>query len=375
LNATVDAVILKRFEIGDKIGEGSYGIVWKATDKRTQTVVALKKQVDAFRNRKDAQRTMREILTLRKLYGRSPNIIGLQEVLKGADSKDIYLVMDCMEGDLSKLPEKVQLKEQEHARIMFQILSGLNNMHRHECLHRDIKPSNILCNDRGQIVKLGDLGLARTIESLEAEAENEDPEDIRNSTGSLWYMAPEALLGSHVVSKPSDVWAVGCVMGEMLGVQPLFRGGSKSEVLARITQLVGKPDEEYIKELEDNGNLPAALVIERLPQTQSIDWDKCFPSSSAEASALLRKLLIFHPNKRITAADALKDPWFKTHLGSAELGSESGSKESGNAPPPEPLKLPLDGPELHTVEEYQAEVWKEIQMHYEQPRSGCCAVA
>eukprot|EP00961_Rhodomonas_salina_P168199 2267458-Rhodomonas_salina.1 len=90
---------------------------------------------------------------------------------------------------------------------------------------------------------------------------------------------------------------------------------------------------------------------------------------AATTSALLRKLLIFHPvrypipafvlciskhrviiqNKRITAADALKDPWFKTHLGSAELGSESGSKESGNAPPPEPLKLPLDGPELHTV--------------------------
>jgi serine/threonine protein kinase len=243
LNPTVDPAILKRFEVGEKIGEGSYGIVWKAVDKKSQTTIALKKQVDAFRNRKDAQRTMREILTLRKLYGRSKNIIGLQEVLKGSDLRDVYLVMDCMEGDLSKLPGQVQLNEQEHARIMYQILAGLHCMHSHECLHRDIKPSNILCNSRGDIVKLGDLGLARTLESLEAEAENEDPEDIRNSTGSLWYMAPEALLGSHVVSKPSDVWAVGCVMGEMLGLQPLFGGSSKHEVLARITQLVGKPDQ------------------------------------------------------------------------------------------------------------------------------------
>jgi len=367
LNATIDPAVLKRFEIGEKIGEGSYGIVWKATDKKTKEQIALKKQVDAFRNRKDAQRTMREILTLRKLYGTSKNIVGLQEVLKGSDARDIYLVMDCMQADLSNMPEQGQLKEQEQARIMFQILAGLHCMHSHECLHRDIKPSNILCNNRGEIVKLGDLGLARTIESLEAEAENEDPEDIRNSTGSLWYMAPEALLGSHVVSKPSDVWAVGCVMGELLGSQPLFRGGSKSEVLARITQFVGRPDQDYIKELEDNGNLPAALVIERLPPTQAVDWAKCFPGCSPEATSLLRRLLEFHPNRRITALEALADPWFRTHA--------AGGAEGGAAAAAQPLKLPLDGTELHSVEEYQQAVWSEIETHYQQGRAGCCAVS
>ena len=183
----VDKHVLKKYEIGQKLGKGAYGIVWKAVEKRGHTVVALKKCFDAFRNSTDAQRTYREIMYLQKLAGHD-NIIRLQHVIKAENDKDIYLTFDHMETDLHAVIRANILEEVHKKYIIYQVLKALKYMHSGELLHRDIKPSNLLLNSDCH-VKLCDFGLCRSV------ADTAGPAPVLTDyVATRWYRAPETRL-------------------------------------------------------------------------------------------------------------------------------------------------------------------------------------
>merc|ERR1712093_726723 len=187
----VDRHVLKRCEVGQKLGKGAYGIVWKSVDKKTKETVALKKIFDAFQNDTDAQRTFREIMFLQELE--HENIIGLQNVMKAENDKDIYLVFEYMETDLHAVIRANILEDIHKQYIIYQLLKSLKYMHSANVLHRDLKPSNILLNS-DCLVKVADFGLARSIKALEEN--KEENQVLTDYVATRWYRAPEILLGS-----------------------------------------------------------------------------------------------------------------------------------------------------------------------------------
>ncbi|KIZ02147.1 hypothetical protein MNEG_5808 [Monoraphidium neglectum] len=165
----IDNHVLRKYTICQRLGKGAYGVVWRAIEKKSQQVVALKKIFDAFQNATDAQRTFREIMFLQDL-DKHENIIRLQNVLRAENDKDIYLVFEYMETDLHAVIRANILEEVHKQYVMYQLFRALKYMHSAQLLHRDIKPSNLLLNSECQ-VKLADFGLARSVAQLNGAAE------------------------------------------------------------------------------------------------------------------------------------------------------------------------------------------------------------
>ncbi|XP_028708924.2 mitogen-activated protein kinase 15 isoform X5 [Macaca mulatta] len=218
----------------------AYGIVWKAVDRRTGEVVAIKKIFDAFRDKTDAQRTFREIMLLQE-FGDHPNIISLLDVIRAENDRDIYLVFEFMDTDLNAVIRKGGLLQDVHVRsIFYQLLQATRFLHSGHVVHRDQKPSNVLL-DANCTVKLCDFGLARSLGDLP-----EGPEDqaLTEYVATRWYRAPEVLLSSHRYTLGVDMWSLGCILGEMLRGRPLFPGTSTLHQLELILETIPPPSKE-----------------------------------------------------------------------------------------------------------------------------------
>lgn len=293
------------FERLNKIDEGTYGVVYRARDKKTGEVVALKK-VKMEKEREGFPLTaLREINILLSFH--HPSIVDVKEVVVGSSLDSIFMVMEYMEHDLKALMEtmKQPFSQSEVKCLMLQLLSGIKYLHDNWVLHRDLKTSNLLLNNCGEL-KICDFGLARQYGS--------PLKPYTHLVVTLWYRSPELLLGAKQYSTAIDMWSLGCIMAEFLSKQPLFNGKTEFDQLDKIFRTLGTPNETI---WPGYSKLPGVKV--NFVKHQYNLLRKKFPATSFTGSPvlsdsgfdLLNRLLTYDPERRITAEDALNHEWFR----------------------------------------------------------------
>jgi len=289
----------------ETIGQGTYGHVYKASDKTSLEIVALKKiKMD---NEKEGFpiTAIREIKILKSL--RHENIVELKEIVtsKGPDQKtlkNVYMVFEYLDHDLAGLLDipEVKITDSHIKCFMKQLLSGVQYMHRNKILHRDIKGSNLLINHDGYL-KIADWGLARSWYEQQGK--------YTNRVITLWYRPPELLMGCIKYGPAIDMWSVGCIFAELLFKQPILKGTNEVDQLQKIFNLCGDATDENWPKIADecpNWHMfqPKAgeARLSRLRQR--------FQTFHRNALDLVEKMLTLDPKKRITAKEALDHDYF-----------------------------------------------------------------
>lgn len=281
-----------------RIGEGTYGVVYKARDRRTGQVVALKQVLMGREADGMPVTSIRELRVLQSC--RHANLVELKRVVTGSKMDSIFLVFEYCEHDMGRLLDSMPQPFTEAAVkcLMLQLLRAVAHLHKAWIMHRDLKMSNLLLTNAGEL-KLCDFGLARYFRA------NDDPCTPKVIT--LWYRAPEVLLGSAQYTEAVDMWSVGCIFGELLRHEPLFPGQSEVAMASLITKLLGSPSERIWPGFEQ---LPAARQL-KLPDQPYNQVDKEFPRLSLAGIDLLNRMLTYDPEKRISAESALRHDYFR----------------------------------------------------------------
>ncbi|KOC10912.1 serine/threonine-protein [Aspergillus flavus AF70] len=292
------------FERLNHIEEGSYGWVSRAKDITTGEIVALKKlkmdnSPDGF-----PVTGLREIQTL--LEARHPNIVLLREIVIGNKMDDVFLVMDFLEHDLKTLLDDMRepFLPSEIKTLLSQVLSGLDFLHSQWIMHRDLKTSNLLMNNRGEI-KIADFGMARYY--------GDPPPKLTQLVVTLWYRAPELLLGAEKYGTEIDMWSIGCIFGELLTKEPLLQGKNEVDQVSKIFALTGPPTPQTWPGFR---SLPNAKSL-RLPQTSAPSGNppllprSKFPFLTNAGLQLLSSLLALNPSSRPTTQECLSHPYFR----------------------------------------------------------------
>ncbi|KAL0326416.1 UNVERIFIED_CONTAM: putative serine/threonine-protein kinase [Sesamum radiatum] len=281
------------YEKVNKIGQGTYSSVYMARDLTNDKTVAMKKVRFVKMDPESVRFMAREICILRRLD--HPNVMKLDAIVTSRVSGSLYLVFDYMEHDLAGLlaSPRVKFTEPQIKCYMKQILSGLEHCHNRGVLHRDIKGSNLLVDNNG-ILKIGDFGLATTFEPGQNQP-------LTSRVVTLWYRAPELLLGATEYGPAIDLWSTGCILAELFAGKPIMPGRTEVEQMHKIFKLCGSPTDEYWKKTK----LPHASSFksQRTYKRRVADTFKEFPSS---ALALVEVLLSIDPEERGTASSALK---------------------------------------------------------------------
>ncbi|XP_019463638.1 PREDICTED: cyclin-dependent kinase G-2-like isoform X2 [Lupinus angustifolius] len=291
------------FEMIKKINEGTYGVVYKARDKKTGEIVAIKKVKMNISRDGFPVSALREMNIL--LSFNHPSIIDVKEVAVD-DYDGTFMVMEYMEHDLKELmkEKKQPFSIGEIKSMMKQLLEGVKYIHDNWVIHRDLKTSNILLDNEGHL-KICDFGLSRQYGS--------PLKPYTPVVVTLWYRAPELLLGAKEYSTAIDMWSVGCIMAELISKEALFAGKSEVEQLDKIVRTLGTPDEKIWPGLSklpgSKGKFvkqPYSILRRKFRASSFIG----LPVLSELGFDLLEKLLTYDPEKRITAEDALLHDWF-----------------------------------------------------------------
>ncbi|XP_057971541.1 cyclin-dependent kinase E-1 isoform X1 [Malania oleifera] len=315
---------LQQYDLIGKIGEGTYGLVFLAKPKSPASrgkSIAIKK----FKQSKDGDgvspTAIREIMLLREIS--HENVVKLVNVHINHADMSLYLAFDYAEHDLYEIirhhRDKVShgINQYTVKSLLWQLLNGLNYLHSNWIIHRDLKPSNILVMgdvDEQGVVKIADFGLARIYQApLKPLSEN-------GVVVTIWYRAPELLLGAKHYTSAVDMWAVGCIFAELLTLKPLFQGQEvkappnpfQLDQLDKIFKVLGHPTQEkwptlvYLPHWQSDSQHIQGHKYDN-PGLHSVVH---LPLKSA-AYDLLSKMLEYDPRKRITAAQALEHEYFR----------------------------------------------------------------
>ncbi|EPS28783.1 hypothetical protein PDE_03729 [Penicillium oxalicum 114-2] len=334
------------FERLNHIEEGSYGWVSRAKDITTGEIVALKKL--KIENSPDGFPVtgLREIQTL--LEARHQNVVYLREVVMGNKMDDVFLVMDFLEHDLKTLLDDMRepFLPSEIKTLLLQVVGGLEFLHSQWIMHRDLKTSNLLLNNRGEI-KIADFGMARYY--------GDPPPKLTQLVVTLWYRAPELLLGADKYGTEIDMWSIGCIFGELLIKEPLLQGKNEVDQVSKIFALTGPPNQQIWPGFR---SLPNAKSL-RLPPTPATSTRdppllprSRFPYLTNAGLDLLSSLLALNPAVRPTAQQCLahsyfrEDPRPKPKEMFPSFPSKAGMEKRRRHHTPEAPKHGQDAPEL-----------------------------
>lgn len=228
------------------------------------------------------------------------NFFRLFEVVQ--HQKDLYLVFEYLDHDLKQFLDKKRKANctmgiPQVKSFVYQILKGIHFCHARRVIHRDLKPPNLLLDTSSNTIKLADFGLARAF--------NVPMGTYTHEVVTLWYRAPEILMGSKHYGTAVDIWSIGCIMAEMVDNKPLFPGDSEIDELFKIFQVLGTPSEQTWPGVS---TLP--YFKGSFPNWGGNHLPRLYPQLDAAGVDLLNRMLTFDPTKRISAKDAMKHPWF-----------------------------------------------------------------
>ncbi|KAL5699116.1 cyclin-dependent kinase [Ranunculus cassubicifolius] len=291
------------FEKLEKVGEGTYGKVYRAREKATGKIVALKKT----RLHEDEEgvppTTLREISILRML-SRDPSVVRLLDVKQQQNKEGktvLYLVFEYMDTDLKKYMRSFRgtgtnIPTNTVKSLMYQLCKGVAFCHGHGVLHRDLKPHNLLMDPKTMMLKIADLGLARAF--------TVPMKKYTHEILTLWYRAPEVLLGATHYSTPVDIWSIGCIFAELITGKALFAGDSELQQLLHIFRLLGTPNETVWP------GVSKLMNWHEYPQWSPQKLSSSLPNMGEDGLDLLSQMLQYEPSSRISAKRAMEHPYF-----------------------------------------------------------------
>ncbi|KAK9804718.1 hypothetical protein WJX72_001769 [[Myrmecia] bisecta] len=287
---------MNRYKVVKQLGDGTYGAVWKAINRQTNDVVAIKKMKRKFYSWEECM-ALREVKSLRKLN--HPCVVKLKEVIREND--ELYFVFEYLDCNLYQVvKDRDKLMPESRIRNwLYQILQGLVYIHKHGYFHRDMKPENLLVHK--EVVKIADFGLAREIRSRPP---------YTDYVSTRWYRAPEVLLRSAYYNAPIDLFAMGAIMAEMYTLRPLFPGSSEADEIYKICSVMGTPTQQT---WPDGLKLAAAMNF-RFPQFSPTPLSKLITNACPEAIDLMTAMCQWDPAKRPSAAQALAHPFFQVGI-------------------------------------------------------------
>lgn len=279
-----------RYEKQIRIGEGTYGIVYKAKDLQTSEIVALKKIRLENEDEGVPSTAIREISLLKECD--HPNIVKLKNIVFEKDN--LFLIFEYLDFDLKKFMDKqtTPLPQNLVKIFLFQMVNAIAYCHSQRILHRDLKPQNLLI-DQDNNLKLADFGLARTYFL-----------PIRTYTHeviTLWYRAPEILLGQKVYTGNVDIWSAGCIFYEMAQKKPLFCGDSEIDQLFKIFQVMGTPNDDLWEGVVDLPDYKPSF-----PKWKKKDLALLANNLDILGIDLLEKMIALDPLNRISPREALE---------------------------------------------------------------------
>lgn len=331
-----------RYQFTHMLGRGAYGIVLAAIEKATGREVAVKRVERIFESVLDSKRILREIRILQHLKHQNINeLLDVSALPNYEKFHALILVTDLMDTDMYRIVNSdQQLLVDHHRYFIYQLLRGLKYIHTAKILHRDLKPSNLLLNANCDL-KICDFGLARVCLD-----QSDNPDNfLTEYVATRWYRAPEVLLNYETYGPPIDVWSVGCIMAELIARKPLFPGKSTMHQLKIITEKIGSPTED---DLKDCTNPKAREFMNSLEHHDKVSMSEIFPGEDPAELDLMERMLTWDPTKRITVEEALEHPFL----------------EPLHDPFDEPIAFPIspftfDRPDI-TMAELKQEMWKDV---------------
>ncbi|CZR67391.1 probable PHO85-cyclin-dependent protein kinase [Phialocephala subalpina] len=292
------------FQQLEKLGEGTYATVFKGRNRQTGELVALK-EIHLDSEEGTPSTAIREISLMKEL--KHENIVSLHDVIHTENK--LMLVFEYMDKDLKKYMDtqgdRGALPPAVIKSFMHQLLQGIDFCHTNRVLHRDLKPQNLLINTKGQL-KLADFGLARAF--------GIPVNTFSNEVVTLWYRAPDVLLGSRTYNTSIDIWSAGCIMAEMYTGRPLFPGTTNEDQLVRIFRIMGTPSERTWPGISQYSEYKQNF---QMYATQ--DLRVILPQIDPSGIDLLQRMLQLRPELRISAHDALQHPWFNDLVGAGQM--------------------------------------------------------
>ncbi|TMW63107.1 hypothetical protein Poli38472_002048 [Pythium oligandrum] len=295
---------MNKYEVLGVIGEGAYGVVLKCRNKENNEFVAIKKFKE---NEEDdpmvRKTTLREVKMLRLL--KHPNIVTLKEAFRRKGR--LYLVFEYVEKNLLEVLEDKPngIDGELVRRYIYQLCCAIHHCHSNSVIHRDIKPENLLVNSSTgeHSLRLCDFGFARSMASAGVIVQ-----ELTEYVATRWYRAPELLLGDTKYTKAVDIWAIGCIMGELTEGQPVFPGESEIDQLYIIQKVLGPLSKSHMELFATNPRF-SGMKMPEIKQPETLLRKYC-GRLSKKGISFLEETLRIRPDERLTSEECLKHPYF-----------------------------------------------------------------